>query len=135
MTGVAAVHHALGHVDAAAGDVGVGVDVVHAIDRAAVDPHAKRERGSVSERAADFEGAAQGRLRVAEKDERHAVAGRQTYQLLRGLRALELLRAADDVIELLKRARLPVHRQFRVADDVHEEDVRNVELGGIKRAG
>jgi hypothetical protein len=39
VTGVAAIHHSLRHVDPSAGDIRSVIDIDHAADRAAIDAH------------------------------------------------------------------------------------------------
>ena len=57
VTGVTAVHNALGHVDASAGDVRLFVKIDNFIDRAAVNSHAHAKLGMFLEFLANFQSA------------------------------------------------------------------------------
>jgi hypothetical protein len=46
MTSVAAIHHALSHIDSAASDVGTVIYIGHGTDRTAVNPHPHAKVGA-----------------------------------------------------------------------------------------
>ena len=81
VSGIAAIHHPLRHVDAGAGDVGSLIDIDDLIDRAAVDSHAKLNRGMTFQRPRNLHGALHRRLGISAENERHPVTSRQTNQL------------------------------------------------------
>src|SRR6266550_3477541 len=81
VSGIAAIHHSLRHVDSSAGDVGSLIDIDDLIDRAAVDPHAKLNRGMTFQRPRNLHGALRRCLGISAENQRHAVASRQTNQL------------------------------------------------------
>ena len=77
MAGIATVHDALGHVHAVACHVLFAGHIGLAGDRAAVNAHAQVQLWMRFHGAGDLDGALGGRERIAEEDERHAVAGVQ----------------------------------------------------------
>src|ERR1041385_3866179 len=124
MTGIAAIHDALGDVYAAAGDVQVRIYIWKAIDRAAVDAHSQLGVGIILQVASDLSGAAQWSRRVLEKHHGHAIAGGQRNERSSRLGATELVRAGHKRLEVQKNARRVIHWWARVPHQVHEEDVR-----------
>ena len=133
VAGIAAIHDALRDVDAAAGDVAVGVDVRNAVDRAAVNSDAQLDVRMAAENFRQLQRAADGGLRIAKEHQRHSVSGRQTNEPVGGLRAREFWGVANGVLQIVNDALLLVHVQARVGDDVHEKDMRH--LQGRCRAG
>ena len=63
----------------------------------------------------------------AGEHKRHAVTRRKKDQLTRRFRFAHRFRVAHNLIQLLQRFRLLVDQQLRVADDVDEEDMRDLE--------
>ena len=96
VSGIAAVHDALRHIDSAARHVEVGVDVGDAIDGAGVYAHAEGHVRPAFEHAGYFHGALHGQHQVLEKHERHAVARRQGDDLVALVGPLVRRRVADD---------------------------------------
>ena len=87
MTCIAHIHHALRHVDAAAGNVAVGIDVRYAIDRAGVDTHSHRQ-AAFAQFPRQFQCAAGWCLYIAKEDKCRAVAGGQHNEVVFILEAL-----------------------------------------------
>ena len=128
VAGIAAIHDALRDVDAAAGDVAVGVDVRNAVDRAAVNSDAQLDVRMAAKNFRQLQRAADGGLRIAKTP-----APFQTNESVGGLRAREFWGVANGVLQIVNDALLLVHVQARVGDDVHEKDMRH--LQGRCRAG
>ena len=76
VTGIAAIHHALSHVDPTAGDVGAPANIGYFADRPAMNSHAHGNVGMGLECLRDLERALRRFLRAITKDQRHPVAGR-----------------------------------------------------------
>ena len=67
-------------------------------------------------------------LRMGEKDQHHAVPGRNAKKLSAPVRALKLLCATDDVIEFAKILALLVDHELGITDDVRAQDVRDLKF-------
>ena len=80
------------------------------------------------DRATDLQRAFHWRFRARVKDQRHAIAGRDFYQLSGGFRLAELLCATNDLIERLQQRPLILNRNLRVTDDIDEEDMCQLQL-------
>src|ERR1700758_828394 len=85
MAGVAAIHHPLRDIDSRSSNIGSIVDVRDFVDRAAVDAHAEAERG-LSQAACNLDCATCRSFRSGKENQNHSVAGRQSHQLVSGLR-------------------------------------------------
>ena len=81
VSGIPAIHYPLRHVNSGAGDVGSLIDIDDLINRAAVNSHAKLDRGMTFQRSRNLHGALRRCLGISAEDERHAVASWQTDQL------------------------------------------------------
>ena len=128
VSGVAAIHHPLRHVDSGAGEIGPFIYIDHAANRPAVDSHPKLQARMFLERAADLHRALHRRFRTGVKDQRHPVAGWDSNQTVRGFGSLKLLGGANNLVQFLNRRVLVVNRKLRVANDVDEQDMRDLEL-------
>src|ERR1700730_8387190 len=128
VTSVAAAHHALGDVDPRAGNVRLLVDIDDAIDRAAVNAHPQFYFRMALQRRADLLRAFDRRFRIVEKHQRHSIAGRQAYQFSGGIRHGKPSGVTDDARQLRHQFALRVDEQFRIADHVQVEDVRDLQL-------
>src|SRR5207237_2787310 len=62
------------------------------------------------------------------EDQRHAVAGRDFQYTIGRFSFLELLGQANNPVEFINSAVLFVNGELRVADDVEEENVRDLKL-------
>jgi len=125
---VAAIHHSLRHVDPAPGDVRAVIHIGNLIDRSAVDAHAQEKVRMLLQGLRDLDRAAHRRIRAGEKCQRHAIARRQPNEFTSRLRGAELLRCANDLIQLPQEIALLIDWQFRVTDNVREQDVRDLEM-------
>ncbi len=96
MTGVAAIHHPLGQINASAGHVGAIVHVLHLLDRTAVNADAETDLGSLLQRRSDLQRALERRLELIEEDQRHAITGRQAKQFAFRFRGAETIGLAHD---------------------------------------
>ena len=81
VSGVAAIHHPLRHVDAGPGNVGAPTHVGHLAHRSAVNAHAHGKFRVLPERFGNLQRAPGWFLRAMAKDQRHAIAGRQPNEL------------------------------------------------------
>src|SRR6267154_1736889 len=77
------------------------------------------------EKTADLNRALRRRFLTGVEDHRHAVAGRDFYQLTRSFGFLVLIRTADDCRQLVNYRPLLVNRKLRVTNNVDEEDMRD----------
>src|SRR5438876_3486619 len=82
----------------------------------------------IFERSTNFYRAAHRRLRTGVKDQRHAVPGGDFYQPLQTISLLKLLGRANDLCQLIDCRALLVNRKLRIANDVDEQDMRDLQL-------
>src|SRR4029077_16263737 len=80
------------------------------------------------ESAADLHGALHRRFRTRVKGQRHPVAGGDPSQTARSFGSLKLLGRANNPVQFLNRRVLVVNRKLRVANDVDEQDMRDLKL-------
>jgi hypothetical protein len=127
---IAAVYHPFGEIDPAAGHVRVVVDVSHAVDGAAVQPHPEFDLRGAPEGLGDLDGAPDVSDRITQEDQRHAVSARQgeDFPVLRG--GLKRLGLTNDLLKLIDERRLLFHGQARVSHEVHVEHVSDFQLKG-----
>ena len=78
--------------------------------------------------AANLEGAFHRRFRCVVKNQRHPVAGRNRDQSMVRFGFAELLRAADNLVQLLEQSALLINQQLGVADYVDEKDIGDLKL-------
>ncbi len=128
MPRIPAIHHPLRQVDAGAGHVRAIIHIGNLIDGSALHPHAQRQLRFAPQRLRNLQSATHRRVGTGEKSQRHSIAGRQANQFSHRLRDPELFRAAHNLIQPLEQRALLIHRQFRVADNVGAEDVRDLEM-------
>ena len=129
MTGVPAIHYPLGKVDPGPCGVSPFVYIEHAIDRSAVNPHAQWYVGLLLQSCRDLRRAFDRRFGIAEKDQRHSVAGRQTNEISLRVGRAHLRGAAHDLAQTPKQFRLRLDEQFGVADHVHRQHMANLHSG------
>ncbi len=98
VTGIAAIHHALGHIDSATRDVGALVHIQDFIHGTAVDAHSHLHLGSSFQRRADLQSAMCRRFRAVAEDQRHSLTARQPDELAGCFRRAHLLRLPDDLV-------------------------------------
>ena len=123
MTGVAAVHHALGDIDSGARDVGAIIDIQNFINGTAVDSHAQTKFRMSCQFAANFQRAPDRRFRIIKENKRDTVARWQPAQFTGCFGGVELLGAARNFVELVDEFALLVDREFRILNNVHEQDM------------
>ena len=109
---VAAIHDALGHVDAGAGYVFAFVDIDDLIDRPAVNAHPQFDLWPALQSAAYLHCALDRSHWIIEEDERHAVAGGDADYLIGGLRPGDFSRATNYFLQRLHDLRLLVGWQL-----------------------
>jgi hypothetical protein len=128
VTSVAAVHHALRDVDAGTGNVCLLVEISDDIHRPTVNAHANANLPMFLQLAANFERTENRRFRSRSKYKRASVASWQTQKFSFRFCGTDLLRSAHDLFQFLNLLALLVNEQFRVTDDVDEQDVPDLEL-------
>ena len=79
VSGVPAIHHALGHVDARPGNVQSVVHVPDLIHGAAVNSHPQLDTGIFLKLLRDFQRATHRFFRVAKEKKRHPVSSRDAH--------------------------------------------------------
>src|SRR5713226_9912441 len=80
------------------------------------------------ESATDFERAFHWLFRALVKNQRHPVTGGDLDQSGRGFGVLKLLRRANGLSQFVNRRALIVNRKLRVANNVDEQDMGDLEL-------
>ncbi|MEO6969433.1 MAG: hypothetical protein ABI217_00885 [Chthoniobacterales bacterium] len=138
VTGVAAIHYPLRHVDAGAGDVRPLVYVGHFIDRSAVNPHPQLQFWVLLIRATEFERALGRRFRAVAKNQRHSIAGCEPDQFPFRFSGADLFRIAHHSLQMFQQFGLLVDEQLRITHDVYEEHVPDLGFevrGRIRRHG
>ena len=127
VSGIATIHHSLGHVDARAGHVRPFVHVHHTTDRPAVNAHPDLQRWLsfsarlISRRTAPVPPGFYRRPAPCRRRSGFSnPIGRFSF--------LELLGQANNPVEFINSAVLFVNRELRVADNVEEENVRDLKL-------
>src|SRR4051812_42631152 len=90
LSGVGAIHDALGDVYARARNVGLLVEIGDLSDRAAVNTHSDSKLRMTFQRFADFDGTQNRRFRIGPKYEGAAIARRQPQQFVLGFSFPEL---------------------------------------------
>src|SRR5438094_2439841 len=124
--GVTAIHDPLRHVDAGPGDVGPPAYVGHLTHRSAVNAHAHGKFRVLQERFCDLQRAMRWLFRAMAKDQRHAVAGRQSNELFVS-RVAHLRCPEHDRCQLAETLLLFLDQELRVTDNVDEENMPDLE--------
>ncbi len=128
VTGVAAIHHSLRDVDARARDIRALVHIHDFIDRPAVNAH-PHLHGRVSlERLGDLQSALRWPFGTVTKHQRHPIARWQPDELAGCVRSPHPFRLAHEIVQLMEHFALLVNEQFRVTNNVDEQDVPDFEL-------
>ena len=112
VSGVAAIHHPLRHVDPSAREIGSFVYIDHAANWSAVDSHPKLQARMFIERPADLHRALRRRFGISVKDQHHPVASWDPNQTVLGFGSLKLLGGANNPVQFLDRRVLVVNRSF-----------------------
>src|ERR1700731_1122463 len=126
--GVAAVHHPLRHIKTGTGKIGLTIHIYHTADRTAVRSHSKLYLRVFFESASDFERAFHWFFGALVKYQRHPVTGWDLDQSGPGFGVLKLLGSANGLSQVINRRALIVNRKLRVANDVDEQDMGDLEL-------
>jgi hypothetical protein len=129
VTGITTIHHPLGHVDSGTGDVLALVHIDHFVNRTVVNSHPQRDPRMFFQGSRNFYGALRRRFGICAENKRHPIARREPDQFSFGLGFAKFVRAANDFIELAQQSALLVNEQFRVAYDVDEQDVADLQTG------
>ena len=116
-------------IDSGAGDIGPVVDVARFVNRPAMNAHAQLQVRTLFESLRDFQRALHRPFQTVPKNEGHPVAQRKTDQFAARFGRLHLGRALDDLTERLLQLALFVDEQFRVTDNVHEQDMPDFQMG------
>src|SRR5712692_7531354 len=127
MPGIAAIHHALSHVDTGTGDIGPLVYIQDYIDRPAMNSHPQPNLGMIFYCRADLHCTFNWRFMIAKKHKRHSIAGWQANQFLLGFGATKSRTAFHNARQLAHDAALLCDEQRRVLDHVHVQDMRRSE--------
>jgi hypothetical protein len=77
----------------------------------------------------NFQSALHRCLRICPENKRHPIACREPDQFSFGLGFAKFPGAANDFIQFTQQSALLINEQFRVADDVDEQDVANLQTG------
>ena len=103
------------------------VHIDHFVDRSAVDSHPQRDPRMFFQGSRNFQSALRRRFGICPENKRHPITSREPDQLSFGLGFAKFVRAANDFIKLAQQSALLVNEQFRVAYDVDEQDVPNLQ--------
>ncbi|HEX4667237.1 MAG TPA: hypothetical protein VH207_11605 [Chthoniobacterales bacterium] len=134
VAGIAAIHHALGHVYTRARDVRAPAHVRDLAHRSAVNAHAHRQLRVLLERFGNLERAARRLFRAMSKDQRHSITRWQPDELL--IRRLAHPRCLqNNVSQLMEPLLLLFHQQLRIADNVDEQNVSDLQAEIVVRFG
>ena len=128
MTGVAAIHNPLCHVNSCARDIRLVINIRHSTHWSGVNSHTQSQSRISPQRFADFQGALHRSFRGGEEHQRHSIASREPNELLGRFSSTESFGFADDLIQLVLRLALIVDQELRVAHDVDKQYVPNLEL-------
>jgi hypothetical protein len=122
VSGVAAIHHPLRHVDAGSGKIGPPAHVGHLAHRSAVNAHAHGKFRVLLKRFGNLERAPGGFLRAVAEDQGHPIASRQPNELF--VRRFTHRRGRQhDLSELIEPLLLLLVQELRVTDNVDEQDM------------
>lgn len=77
----------------------------------------------------DFHGALDRGFRGVEEHQRHSISNWKPDKFSGRFRGLKTLGAPDNLVELSLHLVLFVSEQLRITDDIHEQDVTNLQLG------
>ena len=132
---VAAIHHALRHVDPATGEIDPFVYIHNPANGPAMDSHPKLQARMLLKRAADLHRALRGRFWTRVKDQHHPVASWDPNQTVRGFGSLKLFGGANNPVQFLNRRVLVVNRKLRVTDNICEQHMRDFQLNFLFNLG
>jgi hypothetical protein len=98
VAGISTIHDTLRHVDARAGDIHHVVYIDDAVDRPAVNSHAKLDVRMTLQTLTDFQSASRRLFWTMKKKKRHPVSGWQPNELATCFRSPKTLGAAHELI-------------------------------------
>src|SRR5947209_13887044 len=99
---VAAIHHALRHIDSRTRYVRGLIDVRDSADRATVNSHPQPDAWMILQCLAKLERTARRLFRTMEKNKRHSVAGRHADEFPACFRSAERVGTPHDLFQLLQ---------------------------------
>jgi hypothetical protein len=118
MSGIAAIHHTLRHIDSRTGYVRFLIDVRDPVDRAAVNSHPQLDTRMILQRSANFERTSHRLFRAVKKNKRHSVAGRHSNKFAACFRSPKRFSTSDDLLQLLQQFDLLVYKQLGITYNV-----------------
>ena len=125
---VRAIHYALGGVDSSARDIGAIIHIAHLVDRAAVNSHSQLNVWVALERLLNLNRALDRRFGSRKENERHSITSRKADQTSARFGRAKGRTIAHHVAQALLQSPLLIGQQFRITDDVHEQDVANLQF-------
>src|SRR6202011_4182910 len=123
VSGIPAIRHALGDVDASSRNVCLLVQISDFVNRTTVNAHSHAQFRMAFQRLRNFHCAQDWRFRAGAENQRASISGRQPQQFAFRFCRAELLGPAHDLPQFLDLLTLAGDKQFRVTDDVDEQDV------------
>ncbi len=123
---VPAIHDPLRQVDTGPRNVRPIVHVGNAAYWTAVDSHAHLQFRMAPERITSLHRARNRGIRRCRKDQRHSVPGRQARQFASSIGGAEGIGSPNNFIERMQIIPLLINQQFRVTNDVDEENVADL---------
>jgi hypothetical protein len=118
----------LSQVNSRARDGGLIVYIENGAHRPAMHTHSQWQIWMRFQSTANLQGAFNRFLRTSVKDERHAIARGAFNQSASRIRISESLRTPDNLVQPITQSALLINRVPRVTDDVHEQDIGDLEL-------
>src|SRR5437763_1736185 len=100
VTSITAIHHPLRNVNSRTRDIGSLVYIGHFIHQAAVNSHSNLKLRMAFKRLRNFQRALCRSFRTLAKNQRHAVAGRQSQECACAVRRAKLLGPPHDLVQL-----------------------------------
>src|SRR5205823_2335722 len=128
VSGIATIHHPLRDVDSSAGNIRLLIEIGDLVDRPAVNAHPHFQFRMTPERLTDFQSAENRRLGAVAKNQGATVPRRQAEQFAFCFGLFELLGATKNLSKRLQLVALLGDQQFRVTDDVDEQDMSDLEF-------
>src|SRR5437867_7034438 len=118
VSGIAAIHDALRHIDPWSRDVRLVINIGDLIDWAAVHSHPQLDMRMLLQCSADLERTSHRLFRAVEEKERHPIASRHSDEFALCFGGPKTFGASYDLIQLLEQLNLVIDQQFRITDHV-----------------
>src|SRR5207249_5662276 len=128
VAGVTAFHRAVREIQTSASEVRLTSYIHHSADRSTVNAHAQAQTWVIFKCTAQLDRAANRCFRTGVKDQRHAVTGGDLDQALRRVGLLKLVGRANDLGQLVDDRVLLVTRKPRIANDIDEQNMCDLQL-------